>query len=304
MDESKRNSVLIVDDQNSNIMALTQILSSDYTIYAAKNGQGAIKAAEKHLPDIILLDILMPEMDGYAVISALKNSEETQNIPVIFITGLSKVDDEEKGLALGAADYITKPFSSGIVKLRVRNQIKMLDQLRIIERLSMIDKLTELPNRRSFDVQLNAEWRRTERERQPVSILFIDLDFFKKYNDTFGHQQGDVALQTMAVYLKKSLKRASDFAARWGGEEFAVLLPNMKPGDSLIIAEQIRKCIEDMEIPCSDKAAAKITASIGINTREYGCSRTIDDFINGADKALYTAKNNGRNRVCHFESSE
>jgi len=300
MGEIKENSVLIVDDQNSNIMALTQILSSDYTIYAVKSGRGAITAAEKHSPDIILLDIMMPEMDGYDVISALKSAETTQNIPVIFITGLSKVDDEEKGLALGAADYITKPFSSGIVKLRVKNQIKMLDQLRIIEQLSMLDKLTELPNRRSFDAQLNSEWRRMERERKPISILFIDVDNFKIYNDTFGHQQGDIALQTIATALKQMLKRGGDFAARWGGEEFAVLLPGVDLKDSLEIAEQIRKCIEDAEIPCPNKAAAKVTVSIGINTREDGYKRTIDEFINGADKALYTAKKNGRNGVSHF----
>ena len=137
MDEAKKNSVLVVDDENSNIMALTHILSSEYTVYAAKNGQNGIKAAETYLPNIILLDIIMPEMDGYAVIAALKSFEKTKNIPVIFITGLSNVDDEEKGLAFGAADYIAKPFSPAIVKLRVRNQIKMLGQLRLIERLGM-----------------------------------------------------------------------------------------------------------------------------------------------------------------------
>jgi len=127
-----KHSVLVVDDESSNILALTHILGPEYTVYAAKNGRNAIEAAETHLPDVILLDILMPEMDGYAVLSALKNSEKTQNIPVIFVTGLSGADDEQKGLALGASDYITKPFSPAIVKLRVRNQIQIVNQIRLI----------------------------------------------------------------------------------------------------------------------------------------------------------------------------
>ena len=132
MDEMKKNSVLVVDDEKSNIMALSHILSPNYTVYTAKNGQSAIIAAEKYLPDVILLDIIMPDIDGYTVIAALKSSEKTQNIPVIFITGLSNSDDEEKGLSLGAADYIGKPFSAAIVKLRVQNQIKIINQTRLI----------------------------------------------------------------------------------------------------------------------------------------------------------------------------
>ncbi|MDR2558735.1 MAG: response regulator, partial [Oscillospiraceae bacterium] len=133
MIESKKNSVLVIDDENSNIMALTQILSPDYTVYAAKNWQSALTAAEKYVPDVILLDIIMPEMDGYAIIAALKNSEKTQNIPVIFITGLNNADDEERGLSLGAVDYIIKPFSPALVKLRVLNQIKLIEQFRMNE---------------------------------------------------------------------------------------------------------------------------------------------------------------------------
>ena len=132
MDEIKKNSILIVDDENSNIMALTYILGSDYTIYAAKNGKNALAAAEKHLPDVILLDIVMPEMDGYMVLAALKESEITRHIPVIFISGLHSSDDEEKGVALGAADFIGKPFSPAIVKLRVSNQIRIINLMRLV----------------------------------------------------------------------------------------------------------------------------------------------------------------------------
>ena len=300
MNEEKKYRILIVDDDSSNIMALTHILRHEYTILAAKSGLAAISAAEKHLPDVIVLDVLMPEMDGYAVFSALKSSERTQNIPVIFVTGLSGAEDEEKGLALGAADYIAKPFSNAIVKLRIGNQIKILDQYRTIERLSMIDILTNLPNRRSFEEQVIMEWRRALRERETISILLIDVDNFKNYNDTHGHQQGDVALQHVARVLDGSLRRSGDFAARWGGEEFIVLLPNTDSPGALTISEQTRRRVQLEDIPRSDGMKTNVTISVGVNTMVDQHTATVDELISGADKALYTAKNGGRNKVCIY----
>ena len=304
MDDIKKNSVLIVDDESSNIMALTHILCSEYTVYAAKNGQKAIEAAEKYLPDVILLDIVMPEMDGHAVIGALKNAEKTRDIPVIFITGLSDADDEEKGLALGAADYISKPFGSAIVKLRVKNQIKMLNSLRMIELLSLLDQLTSIPNRRGFDNRMEMEWIRAIRENTSISFLIMDVDKFKVYNDTYGHQQGDRVLQAVAKTITQSLNRPGDYAARWGGEEFAVLLPNTDLPGSLTIAEKIRKNISSMEIACADGTETKVTISIGANTKTPMRQNSRDEFIAEADKALYKAKETGRNRVCHAEASD
>ena len=300
MKDAGKHSILIVDDENFNIMALTHILSPEYTVFAAKNGQNAMSAAEKYLPDVILLDIIMPEMDGYAVISALKNSEKTQNIPVIFVTGLSSVYGEEKGLVLGASDYIAKPFSPAIVRLRVQNQIKILDQLRTIERLSMTDQLTNLPNRRSFEIRLNTEWARALREQTPLSMFMMDVDKFKNYNDTYGHQQGDVALQAVSEILVQTAKRPGDFAARWGGEEFVVLLPNTDSRGALIFAEHVRKRIENMDISCANGHSAKITVSIGVNTLVPGHNSACNEFISKADTALYTAKDKGRNKVCHI----
>ena len=299
MDKVK-HSVLIVDDQEASIAVLNHILSQEYKVYTADNGEKGIEAAENYMPDVILLDILMNGMDGYAVITELKKSEKTKNIPVIFITSLSGDINEEKGLALGAADYISKPFSGAIVKLRVRNQIKIIEQLRTIERLSMLDQLTDLPNRRSFENRLNAEWGRALRENLPISILVIDVDRFKIYNDTYGHQQGDIALQAFAKIFTQALKRPSDFAARWGGEEFIVLLPNTDLNGALEIAEQIRKITEETEIPVLGGPSASITVSIGVSVRSQGCAGTLDEFISGADSALYDAKKNGRNRVCYF----
>ncbi|MCL2055637.1 MAG: diguanylate cyclase [Oscillospiraceae bacterium] len=295
---TRDHSVLIVDDESSNIMAITHILSPNYIVYAAKNGQSGIKAAHKYLPDIILLDVIMPEMDGYSVIAALKDSDATHDIPVIFITGLSGVNDEEKGLALGAADYISKPFSPSIVKLRVNNQIRMIEQIRTIERLSMTDQLTELPNRRSFNLRLEEEWERAVRNQSPVSILLADVDRFKNYNDTYGHQQGDAALQAVAGALMGELQRPGDFAARWGGEEFAVLLTDTDLTGAQSVAEKIRLRIEGMEIPRADGRETRVTISIGISTQIPPRNSAYDDFITCADKALYLAKETGRNRVC------
>ena len=300
--EENKTSVLIIDDEQANRLMLVNILDPEqFTVYVRKSGREGIEAAEELLPDIILLDIIMPEMDGYEVITLLKSSHKAKNIPVIFITGLSEVSDEEKGLKLGAVDYITKPFSPEIVKLRINTQIKILNQIRTIERLSMTDQLTGLHNRRSFDSRFNSEWNRMLRECKPISILVMDIDKFKVYNDTFGHAQGDVALQSFAKTFSGTLKRPGDFAARWGGEEFIALLPDTDAKGALLIAENIRIAIFDMVIPSPDKAGEKVTVSIGVNTHMDGDSEDIKLFFANADEALYKAKENGRNRVCHFQ---
>ena len=304
MAHDRKHSILVVDDENSNIMELSHILSQDYVVYAAKSGCRALSAAEKHTPDVIMLDIVMPEMDGYAVISVLKSSENTQNIPVIFITGSDGTEDEEKGLALGAADYVSKPFSELIVKLRVENQLKILEQSRTIERLSITDQLTDLPNRRCFNDRLQMEWGKSMREQTPLSVLMIDIDRLKSFNDAYGHHQGDVALQTVSKTLTGELKRLGDFVARWGGGEFAVLLPNTDFDGARIVSEQIRKCIEDMEIPHADGTKTIITVSIGVNTEVPLRNSSYDGFISNAGKALIRAKTMGRNNVCAHSSAE
>ena len=299
MDEIHKNTILIIDDEEGNRQVLSHILGSEYTIYTAGNGIDAIDSARNLLPDLILLDIVMPGMDGYEVRTALKNSETTDQIPVIFITSLGTSEDEARGLALDAADYIIKPFVSQIIKLRVRNQMQILNQLRIIERLSMIDQLTNIPNRRSFDTRLGMEWKQSVRETTPISLLMMDIDKFKVYNDLYGHQQGDVVLKTAAETFMKSLKRPTDFAARWGGEEFAVLLPNTHLDGALSVAEIIRTDMEKVVIPCADGTETKVTISIGVNTITPDITSCVESFISKADEALYAAKQAGRNRVAH-----
>jgi len=301
MDKMERNSLLIVDDDASSLMALTHILQADYKIYTAKDGASALKKAAKYLPDLILLDILMPKMDGYEVLGALRKPENAwEEIPVIFITGLNHCHDEEKGLALGARDYITKPFQATIVKLRIKHQIQIINQLRTIRHLSMIDTLTEIANRRSFDARLRSEWARAIRENAPISMLLIDVDHFKDYNDTYGHQQGDVALQTIAKLFAQKFKRPGDFLARWGGEEFAGLLSNTDMQGGLMLGEEIRVGVEGLVIPCADGSSTKMTISVGVNTQVPTQDSSIDAFISCSDKALYAAKSAGRNRVCAY----
>jgi diguanylate cyclase (GGDEF)-like protein len=302
MEETTKNCLLIVDDERSNILALTHILSPDYTIYAAKNGRDAVEAAHAYLPDMILLDIVMPEMDGYEVITLLKGSERTRSIPVIFITGLNAAWDEEKGLYLGAVDYISKPFSTTIVKLRVQNQLQMLNYLKTIERLSMIDQLTDLPNRRSFDERLSLEWNMAIRNQEPISILILDLDGFKKYNDTYGHLQGDLALKAVAQIFMQEFKRSVDHVARWGGEEFIALLMNTDPDGALNIAEKVRASVENARILLADGQETKATISIGVNTEVPTPDSSVEDFIRYADDALYAAKRDGGNMVCGANS--
>ena len=297
MDENMQYSLLIVDDRASNILALANILKHEYAIYVSKNGRDALRVAVEKQPDVILLDVVMPDMNGYEVIAALKRDESTRAIPVIFITSLDSADDEEKGLALQAADYISKPFSPAIVKLRVRNQIQIVAQLRMIEKLSMTDQLTGTPNRRSFDTRLRLDWNRAVREQLPLSLLMVDIDYFKAYNDAYGHQQGDDALITVARSLSGALHRGTDFFARWGGEEFAVLLTGQSREEVLSLAERIREEAAAAVIPGIDGDGAHVTVSVGVHTRVPTTECRIADFVACADDALYAAKQAGRNCV-------
>jgi diguanylate cyclase (GGDEF)-like protein len=303
--ETDKNSVLIVDDEKANIIALAHILSPEYTVYAANNGRYAITLAGRHLPDIILLDILMPEMDGYEVLSILRNDEKTREIPVIFVTGLGSSDDEERGLDLGAADYISKPFSSAIVKLRVRNLIQNLNLIDTVKLLSKTDQLTGVSNRRDFDYRMQLAWEHAKRNKMPLSVLLIDIDDFKKYNDTYGHLQGDAALRAVAKAIDHSLRRSTDLVARWGGEEFVALLLDTNLHGALEVAESIRKNVEGAIIPyvISNAANVNMTVSIGISTHTPTQETSAHDLIARADKALYTAKEKGKNRICAYEET-
>jgi len=290
--------ILIIDDEKINIMALAHFLKPQYDIIVSTNGVSGLEAALKHTPNIILLDIIMPDMNGFEVLAKLKDSSITMNIPVIFLTGLNEVSDEEKGLSLGAVDYIKKPFNKTIVKERIKTHIKMADYISTIEKLCMLDALTELPNRRGFDTRFEAEWGRAHREKKPLGLIMFDIDNFKIYNDTYGHPQGDVLLQTIAEILRRTLNRASDIAVRWGGEEFCVLLPDTDINGTINIAEQIRTNIMNTIIPCTDGKVTNITVSLGAVSMIPESKDAMADYLSEVDKLLYTAKRSGKNRTC------
>jgi diguanylate cyclase (GGDEF)-like protein len=293
-----RVKILVVDDEKMNIIALAHFLKPLYEIIVAVDGYSALEAAKKHAPDIILLDIIMPDMNGFDVLVKLKDSAETMNIPVIFITGLSNAGDEEKGLLLGAVDYITKPFNKSVVKARIKTQLKMLEYIHTIERLCMLDALTGLPNRRGFDTRMNVEWGRASREKNSLGLIMLDIDKFKIYNDTYGHPQGDILLQSVADIISKTHNRSTDFASRWGGEEFIVLLPDTDLEGTINIAEQIRINIMNTFVQCADGTSTSTTVSLGAVSTVPSDKDSAAGFIAEADKLLYAAKKNGRNRVC------
>ncbi|MDR1961842.1 MAG: diguanylate cyclase [Gracilibacteraceae bacterium] len=298
MEKLQRYTILIVDDAKMNLMTLYRILSQDYAVLAAKNGLDALSQAEKYAPDLILLDIMMPDIDGFEVLVRLKESPNTQNIPVIIITGLDNVDGEIKGFSLGAVDYITKPFQSDIVRARVKTQIKIISQMQTIEKLSLMDPLTGIANRRCFDDRMAMEWKRAIRDQAPISFLMMDIDKFKTYNDTYGHPQGDVLLKMAAQVFTAAARRPADLAARLGGEEFGVLLPYANLENALAVAEKIRSGVENMRTPTADESViTTATISIGVVSAVPRETDLIKEFISEADACLYNAKNTGRNRI-------
>jgi diguanylate cyclase (GGDEF)-like protein len=303
METKEKNSILIIDDELLNLKMLRSILHEDYTVFTAKDGPTGIEMAIANKPDLILLDILMPAMDGYEVMTSLKSKGNTRRIPVIFITGLDSKIEEERGLSMDAADYIGKPFCPGIVRLRVKNQIQIVNQIRTIEQLSNIDQLTQIPNRRSLDQHILSEWGRSIREQIPLSLLMIDVDKFKIYNDTYGHLQGDIVLRTVAGTIVHTLQRAGDFAARFGGEEFCILLPGADMEGATKVAEQVREAVQTLIVHCEDGTDSKVTISVGVHSIVPTVTDTIPDFIAKADHALYLAKESGRNCVREYVSN-
>ncbi|MCL2230731.1 MAG: diguanylate cyclase [Treponema sp.] len=301
---STNQKILIVDDEKMNIMSLAQFLKPHYDIIVATDGVTALEAAVKHIPDIILLDILMPDMSGFEVLIKLKNAAETMNIPVIFITGLNNATDEEKGLSLGAVDYITKPFNQTIVKARIKAQLKMAHYIKTIEKLCMLDALTGLPNRRGFDTRIEAEWGRAFREKKPLGLIMLDIDNFKIYNDTYGHPQGDNLLQAIAEILNRTLNRSCDIAVRWGGEEFCILLPDTDLTGTYNIAEQIRTNVMETAVTCPTGKSPNLTVSLGACSKIPGENDLVTDYISEVDKLMYAAKKRGKNNTCTPEDNK
>jgi diguanylate cyclase (GGDEF)-like protein len=295
----KRATVLIVDDEPQNIRLLVDVLRDEHELLIAIGGREAIKRVDsQNPPDLILLDVVMPEMDGWAVCRALKANPITEGIPIIFVTARDDVVDEAKGLAAGAVDYITKPFSPEIVRARVDTHLALKSQADMLASLSAIDDLTGLPNRRRFNQRMKEEWRRATRTASPITVVMMDVDHFKQYNDNYGHGTGDDCLRRVAQALGKVVQRSADLVARYGGEEFAAILPATDEEHGVQIGERFRQAVYALRLVHEySTTSGYITISAGVATCVPGLHENAHNLLGIADQMLYKAKDAGRNCV-------
>lgn len=297
---NKQPLILIVDDIDNNIQLLGTTLSrNNYNIAVAKNGVEAISKAVKLLPDLILLDIMMPVMDGFETCQKLKELPETNDIPIIFLTAKVQANDIIKGFETGAVDYVTKPFNPTELLARVKTHLDLREKTKRLLELSNLDGLTEIANRRRMDEFLDLEWRRCWRSALPVGMLMLDIDFFKHYNDHYGHLKGDECLKAVASTITAMLQRPSDLVARYGGEEFTVVMGNVDHKQTKTMAQRIHTAIGELKIPHEKSSVSPhLSVSIGCASMVPTEEKNTQTLLDAADKKLYEAKNNGRNQVC------
>lgn len=327
---SMKGNILLIDDLPENLKLLTDLLSQlGYVVRSAVSGSRGIRSAKLKCPDIILLDINMPEMNGYQVCQALKNDPDLYNIPILFISALDEIFDKLKAFQAGGVDYITKPFQIEEVVARIEAHLtikrqqqvlkieiikrkqaeielqKINDQLQEanhkLELLLNLDGLTQIANRRRFNDSLLFNWQHHQREQKSLALIIIDIDYFKLYNDSYGHQGGDDCLIQVAQAIAKVPQRIVDLVARYGGEEFAVILPNTSIEGALIIAESIKQAIAELAIPHQNSLVSdRITLSLGVASLIPTNEQGLETLIIHADTALYTAKKRGRNQAIAF----
>ena len=311
----KGDSILLVDDDPGAMQLLSGILAKVGDVRFATNGADAIRMARTAPPDLILLDAEMPGMSGFKVLEALKADPELAAVPVIFVTSHSEAGFEVSALAMGAADYIGKPFRSTIVLARVKTQLTLKHTSDELRRQTLTDSLTGIANRRHFDQTLDREWRIAQRAGDPISMLMIDVDHFKLFNDRYGHPKGDACLRQLAQTLEGVARRPSDLVARCGGEEFVVLLPKTARRGAELIAKRVLDAVAARAIYHRDSPTLnhRLTVSIGIGCQDEespdwplapsglrsggdngGPSRDGGDLVLAADRALYAAKSAGR----------
>lgn len=316
--EEKFPEILIVDDDSSVVIALHKVLQDIGRIRFASTASQALEMINGTRPDLILLDVELPDINGLKLCIMLKQDVETASIPVLFITSKIETGFEEKVFDAGASDFITKPLKPRVVAARVQTHLSYHKALVQLNKLAHTDSLSGLANRLSFDEQLDIEFRRARRQQEPLSIVMIDIDEFKKYNDYFGHVAGDDCIKAIGRGLNKITKRPADFAARFGGEEFSLILPNTDKKGAKVLIGSLMSTISDLAIKHAPEAIYPIvTVSVGFSTLEpMQCDfSTIAplDVVSAADKALYQSKHDGRNRYSyqalevssqHFGTSE
>ncbi|RON52250.1 diguanylate cyclase response regulator [Pseudomonas frederiksbergensis] len=294
-----RPKLLVVDDQPINVRVLHELFREDFDVFMATSGEQAITVCQAQQPDLILLDVVMEGMDGHEVCRRLKADPATQDIPIIFITAQQQESEELLGLALGAVDFISKPINPVIVKARVRTHLTLKLQSDLLRTMALMDGLTGVANRRKFDEDISADWRVCLREQKPLSLILADVDFFKRYNDRYGHQAGDGCLRAVAQALAETVRRPYDLVARYGGEEFACVLPNTDLSGAVEIATRMQAGVRALDIEHSASDVDRVvTISLGVATLTPSADLEFQALIEAADKQLYEAKSAGRGRVC------
>lgn len=289
--------ILIIDDSTVQANFLESILNDDYEVTKTHTAKDGLYLAQTEDYSLILLDVIMPDVDGFMLLKELQETFITKNIPVILITSLSDIQSEEKGLVLGAVDYITKPFHPLIVKARVNTHIKLWHYRRQIEKQALVDELTGIANRRSYDNYVPAKWQEAMRLKHSFSICMFDIDNFKLYNDTYGHPAGDKVIAAVAKTASSYLKRTTDFFARYGGEEFVAIILGCEAKAAFEHLKKIREAIENLKIPHQKSKHNYVTVSIGGITIVPENGYSYDTYLKLADTMLYDAKRLGRNMV-------
>jgi diguanylate cyclase (GGDEF)-like protein len=317
---SPKTNILVVDDTVANLRLLHDLLTeAGYAVRPVVDGTMALSAAQLKPPDLILLDVMMPGMDGYAVCEQLKANEATRDVPVIFISALNDVCDKVRAFQLGAVDFVNKPFQMEEVLARVETHItlrrlrqtlqeknaQLEEEIQVrketqerLEHLARTDSLTNLYNRGYFFALTEKEFKKAQRYERPLAVILLDTDFFKCVNDTFGHSVGDQTLVYLAQFLQSHLREV-DVVARYGGEEFIILLPETTATAALVVAERIRSQLAQKPILIADQQVP-LTISLGIADNQVPKPANLDQMITWADKALYHIKNTSRNAVAIY----
>lgn len=294
----RRPSVLLVDDQSVHLQVLHQALAPDCQTLAATGGEQALDVAREHRPDLILLDIEMPTMDGFATLKALRADPVTRDIPVVFVTGHNDPDTEVRCLSSGGVDFVTKPVHPTVLRARVYNQLRLKFFADMWREWVFVDGLTGAFNRRYFDEHLLVAFDRARRDNTPLSVVMVDVDAFKTYNDHFGHQAGDDVLRRVVPALRSGLRRPGDVVTRYGGEEFACLLPDTDAGAAFHVGGLLREAVEGLRMAHAPAWLwPVVTISVGVATWTPGTLSTALSLVEKADQGLYQAKRNGRNQV-------
>ena len=292
-----KSQILIVDDDVSIIHLLSEILRGTAQITFATKGEQALKMAQANQPDLILLDISMAEMGGFEVCQQLKLDPDTKELPIIFMTAHDAKESEIKCFEAGAVDFVLKPFNPRVVLARVNVHLRLKQHAEALKTLARRDGLTGLFNRRYFDEIYETEYRRHQRHQLPLGVIVIDIDFFKKYNDSYGHLEGDEVLKRVAHALVSVCKRPGEMLARFGGEEFVALIPHIDPQHLTKLGDSFCAAVRELEIPhFQSDVSSHVTVSVGIVSAIPSKDLSQNALLEVADKTLYSAKHQGRNR--------